>query len=112
MFKNYFKFIFVWEFFEWFFFVYKDKFVYIWGIDYWMLKFYGWEIFKYVWFNVIEYVCEKFDDIIFKEFVEYLVIKGSNESSLIMDWYWDNYLYICGMCVVKYDFIGYYEIFN
>ena len=29
-----------------------------------------------------------------------------------MDWHWDNYVNICGMCAVNYDFIGHYETFD
>jgi len=29
-----------------------------------------------------------------------------------MDWHWDNYLNICGMCAVDYDFLGHYETFD
>ena len=29
-----------------------------------------------------------------------------------MDWHWDNYVNICGMCAINYDFIGHYETFD
>jgi len=112
MLKNYFKFTFVREPFERLLSAYKDKFVYIRGIDHRMLKLHGREILKHFRPNATEHAREKLDDITFKEFIEYLVTKGSNESSPIMDWHWDNYLHTCGMCAMKYDFIGHYETFN
>lgn len=112
MLKTYFKFTFVREPFERLLSAYKDKFVYIRGIDHRMLKLHGREILKHFRPNATEHALQKFDDITFREFVEYLVTKGSNESSPIMDWHWDNYLHTCGMCAVKYDFIGHYETFN
>ena len=29
-----------------------------------------------------------------------------------MDWHWDNYVNICGMCAINYDFMGHYENFD
>ena len=52
------------------------------------------------------------DDITFREFIEYLVTEGSSKSTSVMDWHWDNYVNVCGMCAVNYDFIGHYETFD
>ena len=29
-----------------------------------------------------------------------------------MDWHWDNYVNVCGVCAVNYDFIGHYETYD
>lgn len=47
-----------------------------------------------------------FNDVIFCEFIEYLIIIEGNSSSLVMDWYWENYVNVCGMCVINYDIFG------
>ena len=70
-------------------------------------------ILKAVLPNASKSALEKLDDISsFREFIEYLVTKGSNKSTPVMDWHWDNYVNICGMCAINYDFIGHYETFD
>ena len=57
------------------------------------------------------------NDITFREFIEYLVTKGSSKSTPVMDWHWDNYVNVCGMCAINYDILGQllkanFEMFN
>ena len=112
MLETYFKFTFVREPFERILSVYKDKFVNLRRVDREMLEFHGREILKNFRPNASKSALEKLDDITFREFIEYLVTKGSNKSTPVMDWHWDNFVNICGMCAINYDFIGHYETFN
>ena len=112
MLKTYFKFTFVREPFERILSAYKDKFVYPRSDDRKILAFHGREILKNFRPNASKNSFDKLDDITFREFIEYLVTKGSNKSTPVMDWHWDNYVNICGMCAVNYDFIGHYETFD
>ena len=77
-----------------------------------MLEFHGGEILKNFPPNASQNALEQLHDITFPEFIEYLVTKGSNRSTPVMDWPWDNYVNICGMCAINYDFIGHYETFD
>ena len=110
--KTYFKFTFVREPFERILSAYKDKFVYSRAEDRRMLEFYGREILKNFRPNASKSALEKLNDITFREFIEYLVTKGSNKSASAMNYHWDNYVKICGMCAINYDFIGHYETFD
>ena len=109
--KTYFKFTFVREPFERILSAYKDKFVYP-RFPLPKLRLHGRAILSTVRPNASKSALDKLDDITFREFIEYLVTKGSNESTPVMDWHWDNYVNICGMCAVNYDFIGHYETFD
>ena len=109
MMQTYFKFTFVREPFERILSAYKDKFLYPRPGDRPILQFHGTEILKNFRPNASKSAFEKLDDITFREFIEYLVTKGSNKSTPVMDFHWDNYANFCGMCAVKYDFIGHYE---
>ena len=75
-------------------------------------EFYGREILKNFRSDASQSALTKLDDITFCEFTQHLVIKGSNKSTPVMDWHWDNYVNICGMCAINYDFIGHYETFD
>ena len=97
MLETYFKFTFVREPFERLLSAYKDKSVNRRHVDR---------------PHASKSALEKLDDITFPEFIEYLVTKGSNKSTPVMDWHWDNYVNICGMCAINYDFIGHYETFD
>ena len=114
MLETYFKFTFVREPFERLLSAYKDKFVHIREehVDRKIRKFHGREILKNFRADASKSALEKLDDITFREFIEYLVTKGSNKSTPVMDWHWDNYANICGMCAINYDFIGHYETFD
>ena len=112
MLETYFKFTFVREPFERILSSYKDKFVNLRQIDRKIREFHGREILKNFRPDASKSALEKLDDITFREFIESLVIKGSNKSTPVMDWHWDNYVNICGMCAVNYDFIGHYETFD
>ena len=112
MLKTYFKFTFVREPFERILSAYKDKFVHPRRVDRPILEFHGREILKSFRPNASKSALQKLDNITFHEFIEYLVTKGSNKSTPVMDWHWDNYVNICGMCAVNYDFIGHYENFD
>ena len=112
MWQTYFKFTFVREPFERILSTYKDKFVYPRPFDRLLLKFHGREILTNFRPNASKSVLEQLRDITFREFIEYLVTKGSNKSTPVMDWHWDNYVNICGMCAINYDFIGHYETFD
>ena len=112
MLETYFKFTFVREPFERILSAYKDKFVIPRDVDRKMREFHGREILKNFRPHVSKSALEKLDDITFPEFIEYLVTKGSNKSTPVMDWHWDNYVNICGMCAINYDFIGHYENFD
>ena len=112
MWETYFKFTFVREPFERILSAYKDKFVYPRPFDRPVLKFHGTAILKNFRPDASQRALEKLDDITFREFIEYLVTKGSNKSTPVMDWHWDNYVNICGMCAINYDFIGHYETFD
>ena len=109
--ETYFKFTFVREPFERILSAYKDKFVYP-RFPRSKLQLHGTAILKSVRPNASQSALDKLDDISFREFIEYLVTKGSNKSTPVMDWHWDNYVNICGMCTVNYDFIGHYETFD
>ena len=111
MLKTFFKFTFVREPFERILSAYKDKFVYP-RFPPRKLKNHGTLILKNVRPNASRRAMKKLDDITFHEFIEYLVTKGSNKSTSVMDWHWDNYVNICGMCAIHYDFIGHYETFD
>ena len=110
--ETYFKFTFVREPFERILSAYKDKFVYPRSVDQRILKYHGREILKNFRPNASQNALEQLNDITFREFIEYLVTKGSNRSTPVMDWHWDNYVNICGMCTINYDFIGHFENFN
>ncbi|XP_020621653.1 carbohydrate sulfotransferase 14-like isoform X1 [Orbicella faveolata] len=112
MLETYFKFTFVREPFERILSAYKDKFVHLRQGDRRTLEFHGREILKNFRPNASKSALEKLDDITFREFIEYLVTKGSNKSTRVMDWHWNNYANICGMCAINYDFIGHYETFD
>ena len=112
MLETYFKFTFVREPFERILSAYKDKFVHIRRVDRKILAFHGREILKNFRPNASKNSLEKLNDITFLEFIEYLVTKGSNKSTPVMDWHWDSYVNICGMCAINYDFIGHYENFD
>ena len=112
MLKTYFKFTFVREPFERILSAYKDKFVYPRKFDRPVLELHGTAILKNFRPNASKSALKKLDDITFREFIEYLVTKGSNKSTPVMDWHWDNYVNICGMCAINYDFIGHYETFD
>ena len=109
--ETYFKFTFVREPFERILSAYKDKFVYP-RFPRSKLQLHGTAILKSVRPNASKSALDKLDDISFSEFIEYLVTKGSNKSTPVMDWHWDNYVNICGMCAISYDFIGHYETFD
>ena len=110
--KTYFKFTFVREPFERILSAYKDKFVHPRQVDRKLRAFHGGKILKSFRPDSSKRALKKFDDITFREFIEYLITKGSNKSTPVMDWHWDNYVNICGMCAINYDFIGHYETFN
>ena len=110
--ETYFKFTFVREPFERILSAYKDKFLHLRMIDRPILKFHGPQILKNFRPNASQSALEQLNDITFREFIEYLVTKGSNTSTQVMDWHWDNYVNICGMCAINYDFIGHYETFD
>ena len=109
MLESYFKFTFVREPFERILSAYKDKFVYLRKYDRPILEFHGKEILKNFRPNASQRALKELNDITFREFIEYLVTKGSKRSTSVMDWHWDNYVNICGMCSIEYDFIGHYE---
>ena len=109
--KTYFKFTFVREPFERLFSAYKDKFVYP-RFPRKQLKLYGTAILESARPNASQRALKNLDDITFHEFIHYLVTKGSNKSTPAMDWHWDNYVNIYGMCAVSYHFIGHYETFD
>ena len=114
MLETYFKFTFVREPFERILSVYKDKFVRLRQVrvDREIRKFHGREILKNFRPDASKSALSKLNGITFREFIEYLVTKGSNKTTPVMDWHWDNYINICGMCAINYDFIGHYETFN
>ena len=109
--ETYFKFTFVREPFERILSAYRDKFVYP-RFPRSKLELHGTAILNSVRPNASKSALDKLDDISFREFIEYLVTKGSNKSTPVMDWHWDNYVNICGMCAIHYDFIGHYETFD
>ena len=109
--ETHFKFTFVREPFERILSAYKDKFVYP-RFPRPMLELHGRAILRTVRPNASKSALDKLDDITFREFIEYLVTKGSDKTTPVMDWHWDNYVNICGMCAVNYDFIGHYETFD
>ena len=114
MLKTYFKFTFVREPFERLLSAYKDKFVNRRQVtvDRKIREYHGREILKNFRPNASKRALKKLDDITFREFIQYLVTKGSNKSMPVMDWHWNNYVSICGMCAINYDFIGHYETFD
>ena len=109
--EKYFKFTFVREPFERILSAYKDKFVYP-RFPRPMLQLRGRAILGTVRPNSSKSALDMLDDITFREFIEYLVTEGSSKSTSVMDWHWDNYVNVCGMCAVNYDFIGHYETFD
>ena len=109
MLETYLKFTFVREPFERILSAYKDKFVHLRRVDRPVLEFHGREILKNFRPNATREAFTKLDDITFREFIQYLVNKGSNHTTPVMDFHWDNYVNFCAMCAIKYDFIGHYE---
>ncbi len=109
MLKTYFKFTFVREPFERLLSAYKDKFVYPRPEDRLLLELHGRDILRNFRPNASQHSLEQLNDITFREFVEYVVKKGSEWSSPVMDRHWDNYVNQCGMCDIDYDFIGHFE---
>ena len=109
MLATYFKFTFVREPFERLLSAYQDKFVYLRSEDHYYRQLHGREILKNYRPNVSSHSLKQVNDITFREFMEYLVKKGSYKTTRIMDQHWDNYANICGMCEIEYDFIGHYE---
>ena len=107
--QTYFKFTFVRKPFERLLSAYKDKFVYPRKTHRELLKFHGQAILKNFRPDATRQAFENLDDITFPEFIQYLVTKGSIETSPVMDWHWDNYDNLCDMCNIEYDFIGHYE---
>lgn len=71
--------MFVWEFFDWLLLVYKDKFVFMRIVDWYMLEMYGRKIIRKFCLNVIKRVLEVGDDVIFLEFIEYILKEGIYE---------------------------------
>jgi len=109
MLETYFKFTFVREPFERLLSAYQDKFVYLRSEDRYYRELHGREILKNYRLNASSRSLKQVDDIKFREFMEYLVKKGSDKTTWIMDQHWDNYVNVCGMCEIEYDFIGHYE---
>lgn len=109
MLATYFKFTFVREPFERLLSAYKDKFVDIRSEDRKYRVRHGRAILKNYRPNASRRSFEELNDIRFTEFMEYIVKEGSNKTTMAMDWHWDNYVHVCGMCEIEYDFIGHYE---
>ena len=109
MLKTYFKFTFVREPFERLLSAYKDKFVYPRPEDRKLLEYHGREILKNFRPNATQRALEELNDITFREFIEYIVKKGSDRQTPVMDRHWGNYMNHCGMCHINYHFIGHYE---
>jgi len=110
MLNTYFKFTFVREPFERLLSAYKDKFLNPRQIDWEWFGIYGRDILKTVRPNPSKRAKAELNDITFREFIEYVIKKSGDKVGL--DWHWDNYLNICGMCAVDYDFLGHYETFD
>ena len=109
---TYFKFTFVREPFERLLSAYIDKFLYPRTKDRPILFAHGPKILKNFRPNATKLALQTLNDITFREFIEYLITKKGNGSSPVMDWHWDNYVNVCGMCAVNYDFIGHYETYD
>ena len=109
MLAKYFKFTFVREPFERLLSAYQDKFVYLRSEDRYYRELHGREILKNYRPNASSRSLKELNDIRFREFMEYLVKKGNDKTTRVMDQHWDNYANVCGMCEIDYDFIGYYE---
>ncbi|KAL9964629.1 hypothetical protein ACROYT_G028293 [Oculina patagonica] len=110
MLKTYFKFALVREPFERLLSSYKDKFLHPRQEDRLLLERHGRNILRNFRPNASQRSLEQLNDITFREFVEYLVKKGSEwKTHGVMDQHWGNYVNLCGMCDIKYDFIGHYE---
>lgn len=109
MLATYFKFTFVREPFERLLSAYQDKFVYLRDEDHYYRKVHGREILKKYRPNASKHSLIQVNDIRFREFMEYLVKGGSYKTTRVMDQHWDNYVNVCGMCEIEYDFIGHYE---
>ena len=109
---TYFKFTFVREPFERLLSAYIDKFLYLRTKDRPILFAHGPKILKNFRPNATKLALQTLNDTTFREFIEYLITKEGNGSSPIMDWHWDNYVNVCGMCAVNYDFIGHYETYD
>ena len=109
MLATYFKFTFVREPLERLVSAYKDKFVYLRSEDIYYRRLHGRDILKNYRPNASRRSLEEINDIRFGEFMEYLVKKGSDKTTRVMDQHWDNYVNVCGMCDIEYDFIGHYE---
>lgn len=109
MLATYFTFTFVREPLERLLSAYQDKFVYLRSEDRYYRDHHGREILKNYRPNASSRSLKQVDDIKFREFMEYLVRKGSDKTTWVMDQHWDNYVNVCGMCEIEYDFIGHYE---
>ena len=109
---TYFKYTFVREPFERLLSAYIDKFLYPKTEDQPILFAHGPRILKKFRPNATKLAFQTLNDITFREFIEYLITIESNSSCSAMDWNWDNYVNVCGMRAVNYDFIGYYQTYD
>lgn len=100
MLATYFKFTFVREHFERLLSAYQDKFVYLRDEDHYYRNVHGREILKNYRPNASKHSLTQVNDIRFREFMEYLVKRGSYKTTRVMDQHWVNYVNVCGMCEI------------
>lgn len=105
MLRTFYKFMFVREPFERLLSAYKDKFVHPRAFDkdpY--ITVFGKKIISNYRYNVTQEALQSGYGVKFPEFIQYILDMGVRE-----DWHWANYDDVCGICDIKYEYVGHYE---
>ena len=105
MLQTFYKFMFVREPFERLLSAYKDKYLYPRAEDRdpFITKF-GRKIIRNFRPNASHEALQSGYGVTWPEFVEYILNDGHTE-----DWHWANYLDVCGLCDIRFDYVGHYE---
>ena len=105
MLQTFYKFMFVREPFERLLSAYKDKFLHPRSSDrdpY--ITVFGKKIIRSFRPNASQEALHSGYGAKFPEFIEYILNLGAQE-----DWHWANYDNICGVCDIRYNYVGHYE---
>ncbi|KAI8503860.1 Carbohydrate sulfotransferase 11, partial [Branchiostoma belcheri] len=102
---NYFKFMFVRDPMERLLSAYINKFTMPYNLKFHRL--YGTKIISRFRENPSNYSLQRGDDVMFKEFVKYLLDPKAHGPQL--NEHWDHYVNLCHPCRIHYDVIGKYE---
>uniref|UniRef100_A0A8C6WSK1 Carbohydrate sulfotransferase n=1 Tax=Neogobius melanostomus TaxID=47308 RepID=A0A8C6WSK1_9GOBI len=105
--KSYFKFLFVREPFERLVSAYRNKFTLKYNASF--HKRFGTRIIRRYRKNATQEALANGDDVIFREFVEYLVDPGTQRSDGPLNEHWQTAYQLCHPCHIHYDLVGKYE---